>query len=68
MRFHKMMKMRYISGWEWSIGPGCILEHMSQSNLTLRTPKMSKFDIFTQKSGPDFKKGAPDGSETYITP
>ena len=37
-----------------------MLEHLSQSNLTLRTPKKSKkLDIFTRKFGPGFEKGAP---------
>ena len=37
-----------------------MLEHMSQANLTLRTPKMSeKLDICTRKFGPGFEKGAP---------
>ena len=37
-----------------------MLEHLSQSNLTLRTPKKSeKSDICTRKFGPGFKKGAP---------
>ena len=51
-----------------------MLEHLSQSNLTLRTPKKSeKSDIGMRNSDQASKRGllcskeAPGGSETYTT-